>query len=58
MEEGFIEVFGVKKYGVLVTIEFGAWSELLYKAAYKFLNKVVATPSPPLKVSTSPPLFN
>jgi hypothetical protein len=31
---------------------------LLYKAAYKFLNKVVATPSPPLKVSTSPPLFN
>jgi hypothetical protein len=24
MEEGFIEVFGVKKYGVLVTIEFGA----------------------------------
>jgi hypothetical protein len=24
IEEGFIEVFGVKKYGVLVTIEFGA----------------------------------
>jgi len=24
MEEGFIEVFGVKKYGVLVTIELGA----------------------------------
>lgn len=57
MEEGFIEVFGVKKYGVLVTIELGVWSGLLEKAAYRFFTKVVATPSPPLKVSTSPPLF-